>query len=179
MTRPLAPDQQDLAARYVPLARKLARQGESAFPSLAQECESAALWALTLAARDYDLARGVTFVAYARPRIVGAILDALRMQLPKGFRDKRQCQDGRPSVVRMPIDLEIAADSRPVGADLEAFEEFEACCRRVPEKHGRVLRERFRNGRSQRETAGAMGVSQSRVCELEKQSMAMLRGAGA
>jgi RNA polymerase sigma factor (sigma-70 family) len=69
---------QDLAAKYLPLAARLARSAARSRPELADELVSAANLGLVEAARDFDPGRGSCFAAYARPRIMGRIVRTLR-----------------------------------------------------------------------------------------------------
>lgn len=86
----LTPEQRELVAAHVKLAEVLAGRFARKCPWMADAALSAAFVGLCAAALKYDPARGA-FSTFASPRIAGAILDAARNELPKGFRrDKRR-----------------------------------------------------------------------------------------
>lgn len=75
---PSAPE--PLIVDYMPLVGHIVRETLGRLPSHVSrdELTSAGLVALVQAARSFDIARGVSFAAYAGLRIRGAILDELR-----------------------------------------------------------------------------------------------------
>ncbi len=83
---PLTADQQSLAVANFRVARRIARQLTGRRPWFRDEAESSAMFGLCQAAATFDPARGVSFLTYAQPRIVGAVSDALRTYTPRGFR---------------------------------------------------------------------------------------------
>ncbi len=83
---PLTAEQQDLAVRYLPLARSLARPFKMSWPGSRDEFESAANLALIEAAGSFDPGRNVKFATFARHRIWGALRDVQRGLLPLGWR---------------------------------------------------------------------------------------------
>jgi RNA polymerase sigma factor for flagellar operon FliA len=69
-----------LIAQHMPMARRIARKVLRRMPDSVREDDlvSAAFVGLTEAAERFDAARGEPFVAFAAPRIRGAVLDELR-----------------------------------------------------------------------------------------------------
>lgn len=74
----LSKEQQELAAAFLPLARCIAKPYKLNFPRYHEEFESAAMLALTEAARNYDAGRNTKFATYARFRIRGRCKDVLK-----------------------------------------------------------------------------------------------------
>jgi RNA polymerase sigma factor (sigma-70 family) len=168
----------DLAARYVPLARALARPRMRRFPSARQEFESAALLGLVMAARNFDPARGVRFSTYARSWILGE-MGAVSRELGLSRRD-REAEFARPIAVR-PLHPEhrgrvlTALPEPPVGHRAELAEEAGRCLRWVNGPHARVCRGIYLEGKSRREMGRQLGKSQTRITELHDEAIAMIR----
>jgi hypothetical protein len=76
--KPLTPEQQGMAERYISLARSLAKPYKRRWPSEWEELDSAALFALVEAVEAFDPSRGVPFGTFARIRILGALRDVCR-----------------------------------------------------------------------------------------------------
>jgi len=119
---------------HVRFARRYARYYASLYPLLADEIQSAALFALVEVARRYDPTRGKKFTSLLVTRIRGAVLDAIREANPKGYR--RVCTGPnvypftscaaageRSSASR--ADLVISQDL-PVGWEIESADEVRA-----------------------------------------------------
>ena len=77
---PLSTSQQELAAKYLPMARALSRPFKDRFPDSWEEFDSAACLALVEAARAFDPDRDVKFSTFARRRIWGGLCDARRQR---------------------------------------------------------------------------------------------------
>ena len=68
-----------LIAEHVAMATRIARRIARRSPQhLGEDILSAAFVGLTEAAQRFDVARGEAFVAFAAPRIRGAVIDELR-----------------------------------------------------------------------------------------------------
>src|SRR5690349_18923074 len=83
---PLTAAQQELALRFLPLARSLARPFKMSWPSLRDDFESAACLALVESAEAFEPERNIKFITFARHRIWGALRDVQRSVLPLGWR---------------------------------------------------------------------------------------------
>jgi RNA polymerase sigma factor (sigma-70 family) len=171
---PLTAAQSDLAERYVPLAKSLAKHLKYAFPDFADDIESAALFGLVEAAQSFEAPRGVKFATFARYRIIGALRDALRELVTAGFRDDVV---GAPSVGSLwPGDEEngrvlLSAPVRPVGQAFDSTDFVEWCLDQLPERHRAACREIYLGGKTQGEAAAALGCSKSRLSYLHKESL--------
>lgn len=108
----------DLIAAFVPNARRIARQTAQQLgrPEEVDDCVGAALEGLTEAGARFDPSRGVTFQAFARHRVRGAIVDALRAHdfVPRSVRDRaRAIERANHAFVathgRPPCEAELAA----------------------------------------------------------------------
>jgi RNA polymerase sigma factor (sigma-70 family) len=176
---PLTPAQQALAARYLPMARAMAKPLKAAWPVAWDEFESAACLALVEAAEAFEPERNVRFSTFARHRIWGALRDVQRGLVPLGWR--ADC--GRapamvhltPTCERRGTVLGIEPDS-DVGCDLEAIDSLERRLKSLPAKHAAACRQIYLHGQTQGEAAEVLGCSQSRLSYLHREALAMLNG---
>lgn len=180
--RPLSVFRQDLAARYMPMARSLARPRKRSWPGSADDFDSAAMLALVEAAEAYDATRGVKFSTFARHRILGALRDAQRRLTLKGWKLEGG-QKMRPRLVSLVSTAEQHGrlvsshlSDPPVGTELEATDEVERWLKKLPKRHAEVCREIYLNGCSQSEAARRVGCSQSRLSYVHREAIAMLNG---
>lgn len=177
--RPLTAAQQELAARYVPLARRLVWPLRVAWPASRDEFESAAMMALVEAAEAYDPDRNVRFSTFARMRILGALRDVQRRVAPSGWRS-----DAAHAPLIGPLTNESELHGRvigaepdpPIGSESEAIEEIEAWFRKLPPRHAAACRQIYLHGKTQTDAAAALGCSQSRLCCLHREALTMLNG---
>lgn len=176
---PLTAAQQELAEKYLPLARGLARPFKLGWPALRDEFEGAACLALAESAGAFDPDRGVRFSTFARHRIWGALLDVRRAEVALGWRcDPKHA----PIVGGLPPDPEgrgrvLGAErAEAIGKELEDLEAVESWLRRLPTRHARACRQIYVHGKSQSEAAEIVGCSQSRLSYIHRESMAMLNG---
>jgi RNA polymerase sigma factor (sigma-70 family) len=173
----LTKEQQDLAARYVPLARALAKRFKKAWVFESDEFESAAYLALVEAAQSYDAAKNVKFATFARKRIVGELRDVQRQLVLHGWSSNLE---EAPDLVSLLPDMEefgqvlLSEDDPPVCEDLDSQERLEQLIQRLPGKHAAACREIYIAGLSQLQTGATLGMSQARICVLHRQSMEML-----
>lgn len=173
-------EQRALAARYMALARRVARPYKRAWPSHWEEFESASLLAVVEAAESFDRSRGVRFATYAYHRIRGAMRDVQRELLarsrpmdfdsdfPIGSGD-RFAQAGRVGRV-----IGVEADP-PVGSELEGLDQIDRWLRRLPSRWAEVCRLIYMHGKTQTEAARELGMSQSRLCCIHRASLEMLQ----
>jgi RNA polymerase sigma factor (sigma-70 family) len=174
---PLTGEQQDLAIRYLPLARSLAKRFKGAWVFAADEFESAACLALVEAAQSYDATMNVKFATYARKRILGELRDVQRDLVLPGWTD---AMEEAPNLQTLIPEVEergrvlMAEPDPPVEEGLEAHERLENLMRQLPGKHAAACREIYVAGLSQAETGLALGMSQARICVLHRQSIEML-----
>jgi RNA polymerase sigma factor (sigma-70 family) len=176
---PLTEAQRDLAERYLPLARSLAKPLKRAWPEACDEFESAACLALVEAAEAYESGRGVRFATFARHRIRGALRDAQRKMIVLGWRADmahapqvhglRYNSEGQGRILG-------AEPDPPIGTELEMAEEVEGWLKKLPAKHAAACRELYLNERTQMEAADAIGCSQSRLSYMHREALAMLDG---
>src|SRR4051794_23814280 len=92
--RPLTPRRQELAAAYLPLARRLARPYKQLRPEAREDYESAACYALVEAAESFNRRLGVKFATFASYRITGALREVQRKRTPLGYRDDPESAPG-------------------------------------------------------------------------------------
>jgi RNA polymerase sigma-B factor len=125
-----------LVARYLPLARSLARRYRGASEPL-EDLEQVASLALVKAVDGFDPARGTAFSSYAVPSIAGAIKRHFRdfgwsLRMPRDLQElavrvERLTQEGAGATGTAPTPAEIAAQAG-VGVEdvLEAREAYRA-----------------------------------------------------
>lgn len=158
----------------------------------ADDLASAAMLGLMLAARDFDPARGIRFGAYATLRMRGAVADELRAtdHLPRRVRERVGPDDDAPAYLQAPLTLEWVND-----------ETLERACPPVPSPEDAVIADETRRerealvaamldvltprqqravtaraaGRTQREVAAELGVTESAVSHLAGQARAKCR----
>ena len=174
--KPLTPAQQELAARFLPLARALARPLKEMFAQWRDEFESAACLALVEAARSFDPARNIRFATFARFRIRGALVDVGRGMTPSGLEDER---DAPTFVTMTPYSEEhgkvLIADAPPaVGSEFDDVDAVEHILRKLPQKHASVCRMQYLSGKTQVEIARRLGCSQAEVTRLHLKSLELL-----
>lgn len=175
---PLTGDQQELARKYVPMARSLAKPLKRSWPVEGEEFESAALLALVEAAQSFDPARNVKFATFARYRIWGALRDVQRGLITAGWRGD---MENAPRVSSLSYDAEEhgrvlgSEPDRPVGEEYEAVEFVESWLRKLPTKHAAACREIYLNDRTQGQAAGQVGCSKSRLSYLHKEALDLLK----
>ena len=176
---PLTAAQQEMAVKYLPLARSLARPFKRCWPTHRDDFDSAACCALVETAGTFDPTRGVKFSTFLRHRVWGALRDVQRSLVALGWR----CDPAHaPTITRLPHNPEgrgrvVGADlQEPVGRDLEGSDEVEHWLRKLPAPHARVCRRVYLHGESQHEAARTLGCSQSRLSCLHREAMAILNG---
>jgi RNA polymerase sigma factor (sigma-70 family) len=171
--------QQDLAARYVPFARALAKPLRDAYPRVWADLQSAALLALVQAAVTYDPQRNIPFPTYARHRIWGALREVNHGIGVKVWQRRRKQKNPAYLVRLAPTSEErgLVMNTRvdpPVGEDIEAIEEVERWLRRLPSKHAKACRQIYLQGKPQWEVAAMLGCSRSRLSALHREALTML-----
>ncbi len=178
--KPLTPNQQALAVKYLPLARSMAQPMKQAWPSCRDEFESAALLALVESAQSFDTSKDTRFSTFARLRIQGALRDVLRRRMARGWRTKDH--ENAPSIEQFRHDSEVkgqvvgAQPPPPVGQRLEAVDAVEVLLRKLPPKHAQACRDIYLDEKNQVETAQRLGCSQSRLSYMHREALAMLGG---
>lgn len=161
MKCPLTADQGDLALRYVPLARSIARRygrRSRSWRRRRPELVSTAFLALTTAARDYREPTPVRFATFARWRIVGELGESRHDEMLSGS---------------SPF-LDRVIDHRESPPRFEAADEAESLLRRLPEKHRSALRLVFLDEMKQSEAARRLGCSEMQVSRLIAQARKLL-----
>lgn len=175
--KPLTEAQQELAARFLPLARALARPLKEIFAQWRDEFESAACLALVEAARSFDPARNIQFATFARFRIRGALVDVGRGMGVSGWEE--DFEDAPGVITLTPFNEEhgqvlIAVSPPPVGTELDDIDALEHVFRKLPKKHASVCRLQYLYGKTQTEIAEAIGCSQAEVTRIHKKSIELL-----
>lgn len=174
---PLSQTQKDLAERYVPLARSLAKKFAKTCPTACDDFRASASLALVEAAQAFDPDRGIAFATYARHRIHGALVDAQRELFSDGWRGAKEL---RPRFRPLEPDenrgtfIGQHADE-PVGASLEARDDVDNWLRKLPARHAAAFRHIYLDGKTQEETADLVGCSKAGMCRLHRELIDRIR----
>jgi RNA polymerase sigma factor (sigma-70 family) len=176
---PLTAEQADLAARYLPLARSIAKPFRDVFYHHAADFDSAAGLAICEAAQAFDPSKGILFSTFARHRVRGAMLDVQRLALPFGYRADHEGAPGIwPLFTRSENAGRVLIQSHPTPAEEAASRDaFERQMRKLPPKHAAACRRIYVHGERQGRAARAVGCSQSRLSVLHREALVMLGGA--
>lgn len=172
----LTPAQQDLASKYMPLARTMSKPLKQLYPYWRDEYESAACLALVEAARSFDPTRNIRFSTFARLRIRGALIDVSQSMILPGFED----QPRPPGTVALTPFMEehgavlVATQPPPVGDEVDDIDAVEHWLRRLPSRQAAICRLYYVYGKTQTEIAATLGCSQSEVTRLHRKSIAFL-----
>ncbi len=171
--------QRDLATRYMPLAKAMARRLTASWPAGADDFRSAASLALVEAAQAFDESRGVDFSTYARHRIRGALIDARRAFLCGGWR-------GDLSMAPHFEPLGPGSESRgrvygttadePIGVEMETEEDVAYCLSRLTPRQAAAFRRIYLDGKTQEEAATLDGCSKATMCRLHHDALERLAG---
>ncbi|QEH35401.1 flagellar biosynthesis sigma factor [Aquisphaera giovannonii] len=176
--QPLDREQQQLAVRYMPLARKMAREMADRIPRHAEDWEESALFALVEAAQSFDPSREINFATFARIRINGALLNTWSKL--RGRRRRRgacaapdrgpggRAQHGTPL-------LRLGRVEPPVGEELDNHDAVETWTRQLPGREALTLRHIYLEGMSQQQAAAAIGCSEPTMSRVHQHVLKCLR----
>jgi RNA polymerase sigma factor (sigma-70 family) len=189
---PLTADQQALASdpRSLRLAADIAGRYARSFPRLADEFRGEAFLALCTAARSFEPHRQVSFPTHAANRINGAMLDVCRGLSPAGYR-RRDATDapyiGSLEVVKTYDDTGralslrdiLTSDEDPADWGAEYQDELAVLLLSLPRRDRAVLELRYGHAAaaSAGGTAQAVGVSVSRVFQIQARAISVLEEA--
>lgn len=175
--RPLTDAQRELATRYIPLAKALARRAGRS-PAHYDDMEAEAYGALVGAARSFDPGRGVDFAVHARLRIRGALRDFRRFLFHAGWKGR---PDATPVFERLTMCDAVNGQfigiepEPPVGQADELHEALEAVIRRLPRPQAAACRSIYIDGKSANEAAAALGYSAGHLSRLQGDAIVRLR----
>jgi RNA polymerase sigma factor for flagellar operon FliA len=151
---------------------------------------SAGYVGLVEAAGAFDAARGVAFSAFARRRILGAMLDHLREVDPLSRNGRARVRAGLSAhfEVQLHLDDPIHAQTYGLGEIVSGLPapdtgtatrlraaSIQAALARLPERERYVVEQYFWRERTLGDIGRDFNVSESRVQQLKKQGCAMLR----
>jgi len=176
----LTPEQQDLAARHVALARALAKPLKKTWPLEIEEFDSSACMALVEAAQSFDPKRNVKFATFARFRILGALRDTQREIYSRKY--EREMPNARtyryvPGIEERGLFLMTTPDA-PVEEYVDAVEQVEHWVGKLPRRLAVACREMYLRDRTQLHVAAILGCSKSRVSFLHAEALDLLRESG-
>lgn len=191
---PLSPERSLLAARYVALARSIAKPFKANHPRFRDEIDSAAMMALVEAAESYREGSGVKFSSWAAQIVRFRVADASRPPRPPGFKNKRKRMpktftaggfrtwngNGDGDGGRDPVKwIENGIECRDPRDDLALVDGRDAAdrlLRKLPAKNREPLRLMAAEGLTQQGAADRLGWTQAEVSRLVLQSRKLLGG---
>ena len=189
---PMTAAQQNLAARYLPMALSIAKPLKKAFPKLEADFNSAAQFALCEAAQSFDPLRNVKFGTFARYRIWGALRDVARLDIAKGYRWKKKaafpkinylCEnnysyywDGYDTDIALLTNVD-PEDSVEYGFEVRDF--AETALANLPPRHQAIMRAIYVDGISHRKAALRFDLSNSRVSGIVNESIDLIQSSDA
>ena len=172
---PLTEPQRELAERYVPLARSLARRFAKDCPWAYDDFRASASLALVEAAQAFDPVRGIDFATYARHRLHGALVDAQRELFSDGWRGAKEFRPRFCPLDADPDALVGPSPEKPVGESLEVKDDVEHWLRKLPPRHAAAFRHIYLDGKTQEETADLVGCSKAAMCRLHREVVDRIR----
>lgn len=180
----------EIMARHVPLLAAAAEKLRQRLPPSVgvDDLQQAGAFGLAQAIDGFDLQRGIKFTSFAQLRVQGAMLDWLRNVdwAPRQERSRAKV-DGRHITKMQSIDTPLPGHDKPAGktiADknagleikgIEDREEFDQMIRALRGNHHVVITKKFVDGQDQKEIADDIGLSPSRVWQLLREAMEILK----
>lgn len=171
--RKLNAEQQELAIRFVPLARRISgNRSRNWRPQEHEENFSVACLGLVQAASKFDRSRGRSFITYASARIGGEITDQVRRD-QFITRYARERGDVAPAFGKLPVS--VPARTPPVGQGIEQADEIRNLVCGLGERSRSILMQRYRDGLTIDEVAAEQGLSPCRVSQIICAALRFLR----
>jgi RNA polymerase sigma factor for flagellar operon FliA len=178
-------DRETLIVTHVELAKRVARHAACRVPAGAarEEAISAGLLGLVEAADRFDPSRGVPFDAFARRRVLGAVLDFLRAEDPLSRDDRKKRRSGQSNAAEPEF---VAFDdvAELLGGETGKFDEESMLARMrvrkvvatLPAADQRLLSLYYGEERTLREVGIQLGgVTESRICQRLSAILSRLR----
>lgn len=176
----------------MPLVERIASKLRTKLPDQAEvdELVSAGHVGLVDAARKFDPARGVQFGAFARRRILGAMLDHLRRLDELTRHQREQVRAGTMPFFLLQLHVDDDAFAHRAGLDkLEAprthgtetlqqrflSEHIEREMARLTQRERYILTEYFWHDRTLGEIVQVLGISESRASQIKDRALVRLK----
>ena len=174
---------------YLHVVKMIARQMKRALPAQVdvEDLESAGYFGLIDAAKRYDPGRKTKFETFASIRIRGAILDELRRLdwVPRLVRQRKEepigmtgfsdIASGLPTEDEDDAEFIIEDPTEDLRINLEVRLKLEDAISVLKPKYQEAVRLYYFDGWTLRETAGYMNTTESRVCQILKRAIPILR----
>jgi RNA polymerase sigma factor (sigma-70 family) len=147
-----------------PIAERLKRRLP---PSIdVEDLMQAGRFALFLACEEADCARSETFGAYVRMRVLGAMLDLVRVLYREATHEQLP-----PNTTKNHVDIPSYIQTSKCPSDPFLARAIAS----LRPRHRVVIEMRFCDGLSQFETAAALGVSQTTARNIERSAIRAIR----
>ena len=170
---PLTAEQQLLVESAIAQAEHIAHKRAMAYPSLAEDFESAAMLGLVYAARLFDPSRGVKFSSYVTTGIEGAITDWQRDQGLKGF--KRDMRNAPVAVFGITDEFDAWSGEEDHAEATDGIDGLVAMTAGLPKVERRAVQLHFASGWTFARIGRALGLSESRVSQIVASGLDRLR----
>lgn len=184
-SEPLTEEQKQLVAEHVGWAEKVAKRRINHCVSLEDRTQDAVL-GLVDAARSFDPARGVKFETHAYARVIGEILDAERsagtgpaVKISRRARENGYAEikvtsveacnmannlgGGRDAIAS---DFLFVDDAPPIADAVDRRDAIDRALTSLSVKEREAVRLYWLEGRTMKQAAAAIGVSESRVSQV-------------
>jgi len=171
-----------LVIEHLPLAATIARNISKRLPRCVdpQDLYQDACVGLIRAAIRYDAGRNASFRTYARRPVGGAVIDGLRRadHLSRDERRRVKADGNEAGPVHVEAAGELAGALQPPERSAAAAERdrvLRAAISTLPVRLKIVLRAYYHGGQTMREIGRQLGVNESRVSQIHKRALRLLR----
>ena len=171
-----------LVIQHLPLAATIARNISKRLPRCVdpQDLYQDACVGLIRAAARYDAGRNASFRTYARRPVGGAVIDGLRradhLSRDERRRVKAQGDDAGPMHVAASHDLAgVLQPPERCAATAERDRVLQAAIGTLPVRLRILIRAYYHGGQTMREIGCRLGVNESRVSQIHKRALGLLR----
>lgn len=180
---PLTPEQSHLAADHFKWAMELAGRHARKHRFLDLDFESAAATGLIIAARGFEAERDTQFQTYARPRVIGEMLDEMKRNRVKGYGRHGKAPailsiaSGQQGDESPALSNTLCSEDEPVGWEIQSEDTITRIAGHLPSFHGKVITLTYLHGFTRDKVARTLGVSRPWICQIHDDSLAALRHA--
>ena len=137
------------------------------------ELVGAGMLALVMSANRFDPARGYTFLTYATPRIRGEMLDEIRRTNGRRFHPKFI---GLTFINEDGVECETNLPNHIEDVSFEVRDQASFLLNKLSKRKRKVMKLRFQNDLTLVEIARIMNLTESRISQIVKESLGVLRG---
>ena len=137
------------------------------------ELVGAGMLALVMSANRFDPARGYAFTTYATPRIRGSMLDEIRKVNGRRFHPKFI---GLTFINEDGVECETNLPNHIEDVSFEVRDQASFLLNKLSKRKRKVMKLKFQNDLTLVEIAKIMNLTESRISQIVKESLNVLRG---